>query len=76
MVTGRRRCGSTVTSIEISQLPSKMSVLGSVETGSFKKNSCIPGMLIFGTSTVVIQKIIFEMKAFGRHEDWHKFKKP
>eukprot|EP01029_Cantina_marsupialis_P001192 TRINITY_DN10976_c0_g1_i1.p1 TRINITY_DN10976_c0_g1~~TRINITY_DN10976_c0_g1_i1.p1 ORF type:complete len:382 (-),score=88.21 TRINITY_DN10976_c0_g1_i1:334-1479(-) len=36
----------------------------------------IPGMLLFGTSTVVIQKMIFSMNGEGRHGDEHLFKKP
>lgn len=32
----------------------------------FTKKSCIPGMLLFGTATVVIQKYVFGMKALGK----------
>lgn len=38
----------------------------------------IPGMLLFGTATVVTQKFLFEQKAVGRdcYENPHKFSKP
>ena len=34
----------------------------------FTRNSCIPGMLLFGTATVVIQKYVFDMSAPGRDD--------
>lgn len=40
------------------------------------KATCIPGMLLFGTSTVVIQKIIFSMNSKGAHGVVHPFEKP
>ena len=42
----------------------------------FTRYSCIPGMLLFGTATVTIQKYIFEMKAKGRSGHEELFKKP
>lgn len=43
----------------------------------FTKKSCIPGMLLFGTATVVIQKYVFGMKALGRpNEGIVDFQKP
>lgn len=42
----------------------------------FTRYSCIPGMLIFGTATVTIQKYVFEVKAEGRGGVVHEFKKP
>ena len=42
----------------------------------FTRISCIPGMLIFGTATVTLQKYVFEVKAAGRGGDIHLFKKP
>jgi len=36
----------------------------------------ITGMLVFGTCTVVIQKVIFNMEAEGVDHDVHKFEKP
>ena len=42
----------------------------------FTKVSCIPGMLIFGTATVTIQKYVFEVEAEGRYGEVHAFKKP
>lgn len=40
------------------------------------KLTCIPGMLIFGTSTVVTQKIIFSMSAINVDGVRAKFEKP
>lgn len=43
----------------------------------FTRYSCIPGMLVFGTATVTIQKFIFDVEGWGRPgTDIHKFKKP
>lgn len=42
----------------------------------FTRVSCIPGMLLFGTATVTIQKYIFEMKAKDRLGNVSEFKKP
>lgn len=33
-------------------------------------------MLVFGTMTVVIQKVIFNLQGRGRKGTWHKFEKP
>lgn len=45
--------------------------------GVLAKKTSIPGMLIFGTSTVVIQKLIFSMSAVGRPDNpSHTFEKP
>ena len=43
---------------------------------AFTRYSCIPGMLLFGTATVTIQKFVFDVTATGRGGDVHKFKKP
>lgn len=40
------------------------------------KGIVIAGMLIFGTCTVVIQKLILSMYGYGKNHDYHKFKKP
>jgi len=43
----------------------------------WQKAVAIPGMLLFGTCTVVIQKFLFEQKSMGLPEyGEHKFKKP
>ena len=42
----------------------------------FTKVTCIPGMLLFGTATVTIQKYVFEIEAEGRYGEVHAFKKP
>ena len=42
----------------------------------FTRYSCIPGMLLFGTCTVVIQKYVFGMSAMGRDGSKHTFQKP
>eukprot|EP00727_Mastigamoeba_balamuthi_P011601 m51a1_g7063 putative integral membrane (397) ;mRNA; f:178158-180020 len=36
----------------------------------------ITGMLVFGTCTVVLQKIIFSLKGVGRNGETHTFEKP
>jgi drug/metabolite transporter (DMT)-like permease len=41
-----------------------------------KKAIIIAGMLIFGTCTVVTQKLVFSMSAEGRDGDEHTFEKP
>ncbi|EAY04084.1 hypothetical protein TVAG_203880 [Trichomonas vaginalis G3] len=45
---------------------------------AWQRNIAIPGMLIFGTATVVTQKLLFEQRAVGRdiYENPHKFSKP
>ena len=45
---------------------------------SWQRAIAIPGMLIFGTCTVVIQKFLFEQTAVGRacYVNPHKFEKP
>jgi hypothetical protein len=45
---------------------------------AWQRAVAIPGMLLFGTCTVVIQKFLFEQSADGRpcYENPHKFKKP
>lgn len=43
---------------------------------AFTRYSCIPGMLLFGTATVTIQKYIFEMQSIGRAGKMVLFKKP
>lgn len=40
------------------------------------KGIVIAGMLIFGTCTVVIQKLILSMYGYGKDHDYHQFKKP
>ena len=42
----------------------------------FTRYSCIPGMLLFGTATVTIQKFIFDVESVGRGGEVHQFKKP
>ncbi|KAH3732897.1 Integral membrane protein [Pelomyxa schiedti] len=41
-----------------------------------KQAIVITGMLVFGTCTVVIQKVIFNMESEGKDGDVHKFEKP
>ncbi|KAH3763060.1 Integral membrane protein [Pelomyxa schiedti] len=41
-----------------------------------KQAVVIVGMLFFGTCTVVIQKVIFNMESAGKDGDVHKFEKP
>lgn len=43
---------------------------------AFTRYSCIPGMLLFGTATVTIQKFVFDVEGEGRFGEVHKFKKP
>ena len=45
---------------------------------AWQRAVAIPGMLLFGTATVVTQKFLFEQKAVGRdiYENPHKFSKP
>ena len=48
------------------------------EIPAWQRAIAIPGMLLFGTCTVVIQKFLFEQSADGRacYINPHKFKKP
>lgn len=43
---------------------------------SWQKKIAVPGMLLFGTLTVVVQKFLFEQSAIGRYDTSHKFSKP
>ena len=42
----------------------------------WEKIVAIPGMLFFGTCTVVVQKFMFEQYSTGRNSNYHKFEKP
>lgn len=47
-----------------------------IEVSKFTKYSCIPGMLTFGTATVVIQKIVLTMRSYDNDGNKEQFSKP
>ena len=51
---------------------------GGAEIPKWQKVTAIPGMLLFGTCTVVVQKFLFCQKAVGdaKYKNPHYFKKP
>lgn len=53
-----------------------MSTPETVQVSKFTKYSCIPGMLTFGTATVVIQKIILSTNSVTHEGVKQKFSKP
>lgn len=53
-----------------------MSTPETIEVNKFTKYSCIPGMLTFGTATVVIQKIVLTMRSYDNDGNREQFSKP